>query len=214
MDIPINVRVHCSDGLAGHSSCIIVNPLTRTVTHFVLRPRSMLDVEKLVPVALIKESNPDMILLRCPLSEIVNLDSFNKGHFLGYEVDDPSLGDDSDSKYTPGRIMAWPYSAVAGYGYSSPITAYVVEEQIPIDECPIHRGAEVEATDGWVGRVYEFLVNPESSAITHLVLRENHFWNNKSVTIPVSQIKTIETDRVYLKLDREAVKNLTHLPVH
>ncbi|MFN8439681.1 MAG: PRC-barrel domain-containing protein [Caldilineaceae bacterium] len=207
MDIPINVEVHCVDGLAGHSSCIILNPLTRIVTHFVLHRQTMFGGEVLVPVALIKESTPDLILLRCQLHELATLEPFNKGHFLGYKEDEISPNMKS------GRIMAWPYAVYAGYGYGYPGATYVLEEQIPLDECTIHRGSQVEATDGWVGKVNEFLVNPENSHITHLVLRENHFWGDKAVTIPVSEIAKIETDVVRLKLSRKEVTELPHLQI-
>jgi hypothetical protein len=33
MDIPMNVRVYCTDGECGRSARLIVNPVTRTVTH-------------------------------------------------------------------------------------------------------------------------------------------------------------------------------------
>ena len=211
MDIPLNVEVHCADGIAGHSSCIILNPATRTITHFVLRRQGILGDEELVPVTLIKESTPDLILLHCQLHELANLEHFNKGHFLGFEEDADAPDDGQISQYAKVNVMTWPY-----YSYSNgdPIGAYVEEEQIPANERPIHRGAQVEATDGWVGRVYEFLVKPENSAITHLVLRENHFWGDKSVTIPVAQIEQIDRDLVRLKLNREEVKKLPHIQIH
>lgn len=205
MDIPLDVEVHCGDGLAGHSTCIILNPLTRMITHFVLRRKGMLGEEALVPVEMIKESTPELILLNCSLNELVDLKPFFKGHFLGYEED----SEQPISAYANVRVMAWPY-----YGYGDPLGAYVTEEQIPPNECPIHRGSQVEATDGWVGKVSEFLVKPENSYITHLVLRENHFWGNQSVTIPVAQIARIEKDLVRLKLNQEEVKGLPHLEAH
>jgi hypothetical protein len=50
----------------------------------------------------------------------------------------------------------------------------------------------VRATDGRVGRVDEFLVDPESGNITHLCLRKDHLWGDKLVCIPVSEIDLIE----------------------
>lgn len=48
------------------------------------------------------------------------------------------------------------------------------EERIPPDELAIHRGAMVEASDGPVSQLDEFLVDPSDSKITHLILREGH----------------------------------------
>ena len=39
MDIPIDVEVICTDGPGGHSSAIVLNPVTREVTHFAVRRR-------------------------------------------------------------------------------------------------------------------------------------------------------------------------------
>jgi len=43
----------------------------------------------------------------------------------------------------------------------------------------VRRGTRVEATDGHVGHVDEFVVNPENGHITHSVMREGHLWGKK-----------------------------------
>jgi hypothetical protein len=62
--------------------------------------------------------------------------------------------------------------------------------------------------------VDEFLVDPENDVITHLVLREGHLWGKKDVTIPVSEIKKIAEEAVYLKLDKKAIESLPTIPVN
>ena len=86
-------------------------------------------------------------------------------------------------------------------------------EHIPVGEVAIRRGTSVEATDGRIGKVDEFLVHPENDVITHLVLREGHLWGKKDVTIPVSEIDKIAEEAVYLKLDKKAVEALPTVPV-
>ncbi len=95
------------------------------------------------------------------------------------------------------------------------ITIYetVEDQQIPLGELAICRGTQVEATDGHVGHVDEFLVNPENSRITHLVMREGHLWGQKDVIIPLSAIDENREDTVFLKLDKEQVEALPTLPV-
>ena len=87
-------------------------------------------------------------------------------------------------------------------------------KQIPADELAIHRGTQVEARDGHIGQVSEFLVNPTTGHITHLVLKEGILWNKKAVTIPAAQVDRIEQDTVYLKLDKKAVEALPSIPVN
>ena len=51
----------------------------------------------------------------------------------------------------------------------------------------MHPGASVEATDGQVGRVQEFVIDPQNNRVTHLVLHEGHLWGKKDVTIPLDR---------------------------
>jgi sporulation protein YlmC with PRC-barrel domain len=71
----------------------------------------------------------------------------------------------------------------------------------------------VEATDGHVGRVDEFVVDAGTGHITHLVLREGHLWGQKDVSISISEIGRIEADVVYLKLDKAGIDALPTIPV-
>jgi len=77
----------------------------------------------------------------------------------------------------------------------------------------VHRGARVKATDGRVGRVDGFLVEPETGNITHLVLREGHLWDPKDVTIPVSEISYVKEDVIHLKLDKHSIVSLPAIPL-
>jgi hypothetical protein len=84
-------------------------------------------------------------------------------------------------------------------------------ETIPLDELAMCRGDRVEATDGRVGRIDEFLVDPETMRITHLVMREGHLWGQKDVTIQVSQIDRITDGTVYLRLSKQQIEELPAL---
>jgi sporulation protein YlmC with PRC-barrel domain len=101
----------------------------------------------------------------------------------------------------------WPYAM-----YET-LPMALEHERIPAGEVVIRRGTSVEATDGAVGKVDEFLVDPEDDSISHLVLREGHLWGKKDVTIPVSEIDKITDEAVYLKLDKETIETLPTVPV-
>jgi uncharacterized protein YifN (PemK superfamily) len=72
----------------------------------------------------------------------------------------------------------------------------------------------VEATDGYVGHVDEFVVNPENGHITHLVMREGHLWGKKDVILPLSAMGDTHDDTVFLKLDKHQIASLPIFPVH
>jgi sporulation protein YlmC with PRC-barrel domain len=86
-------------------------------------------------------------------------------------------------------------------------------ERVPPGELAIRRGAPVRATDGRVGRVDEFLIDPANEHITDLVLREGHLWGQKDMTIPISEIDRFEDDIVYLNLDKEQIEALPTIAV-
>jgi sporulation protein YlmC with PRC-barrel domain len=83
---------------------------------------------------------------------------------------------------------------------------------IPPGDLAVRRGARVQATDGRVGQVEEFLVDPDSGYITHLRLRESRRWGDRGVCVPVSEIAEIREDVVYLKADKKAVKSMSCIP--
>ncbi len=196
MDTPIDAKVQCVDGPCGKSTRVVLNPTSDEVTHLVVRERSLPHAERLVPMNLVMEAAPEMIRLRCTEKEFGELDSFVETAVIKEDVRD----------YAPG-------AANEPYVVPDSTEVKVEEESVPANELAVRRGARVEATDGQVGQVDEFLIDPRTGRISHLVLREGHLWGQKDVTIPVSEIDVIAEDAVYLKLDRESVEALPAVPV-
>jgi uncharacterized protein YrrD len=199
MDIPVYADVQCADGPCGRSTYVIINPTTQQVTHVVIEERGFLHTERLVPLELVIESTPDLIRLHCTKDELATLETFIETEYV--------QGDLADFDYAADEYLMWPY--VIPESMMVPLD----HERVPPGELAVRRGARVEATDGRVGRVDEFLVDPTSEHITHLVLREGHLWGQRDVTIPVSQIERIEEGAVYLKLDRKRIGALPTIPV-
>ncbi len=104
--------------------------------------------------------------------------------------------------------LVWPYQVP-----DVTQTLAVRHKRVPHGELAVQRGARVRASDGRIGRVDEFLVDPEDGHITHLILREGHLWGQKDVTIPVSEIERIEENTVYLKLNKRDVGKLRAVPI-
>jgi len=196
MDMPVNAEVRCADGVCGQSVCVIVNPVTRQITHLVVAEENFLHTQRLVPVDLVIDSTPHLIHLRCVKADLAAQKPFVETEYI--------QGDMAYSIYVANQYTMWPYVI--------PETLPIEHIHIPPGELAVRRGAQVQATDGRVGQVDEFLVNPVNGYITHLVLREGHLWGQKDVTIPVSQIERIEENTVYLKLDRHSIEALPTVP--
>lgn len=208
MDIPLDVEVDCTDEPCGRSTALVLNPVTREITHFVVATEGLLHSEYLVPIDQIEKSEPDCIQLWCSHRVLASMEPFHKVKFISLDkIDNP--GKDAPADLPVARpAWIWPYLTAEGkYG------TYANVEHIPHGELAVHRGAKVEATDGRIGQVDELLVNPKNSHITHLILREGHLWGQKDIIVPIAAIDRIEANHVYLKLDKAAVAALPAIPV-
>ena len=69
-------------------------------------------------------------------------------------------------------------------------------------------GYHIEATDGIVGHVCDFLMDGKSWGISHLVVKTGHRFTGKEVQIPVSQVDRISYTQstVFVKLTKDAVE--------
>lgn len=201
MDIPVNAKVNCTDGECGRSTYVIVNPVTKQVTHLVVKENHSPNTERMVPVKWIEETGPDIVLLKCDREKFATMSNFVETEYLREELPE--------------------YDHMAGGYFLLPFvvpkvtkTLGVKHRSIPLGELAVKRGAAVYATDGHVGQVDEFLVDPKDGHITHLVMRNSHPWGQKEVTFSISEIDQIDRDGVHLKLDKHAVEALPKIPVY
>jgi sporulation protein YlmC with PRC-barrel domain len=75
------------------------------------------------------------------------------------------------------------------------------------------KGYHLQASDGIIGHVCDFMMDPQSWAIRQLVIKIGHRFSGKEVEIPVSKVDRISYDEstVYVNLTMETVEQaLTH----
>lgn len=198
MDIPVDVEVFCTDGLCGRSTGVVLKRNNEEVTHLVVKEKDAPHEEILVPVAAVRATTPDSIDLSYTRSKVDALQRFMETDYVQVHI----------PHYAGGAY------SLAPYDYAGAEILPVKHRAIPDGELAVRRGARVKATDGYVGRVDEFLMDPQNDHITHLVLREGHLWGKREVTIPVSRIDSIEDDIVRLKIDKRTIESLPAVPVH
>jgi sporulation protein YlmC with PRC-barrel domain len=183
----IGAEASCSDGPCGEVRRFVIDPATEAVTHLVIEPKHGDETGRLVPMDLI-DTTTGAIRLRCTIAEFNNLDPSEE------------------------RDLA----QVAGIGYAMPggpptgipgPVQYVVEDVIPVGEVEVSPGDPVHATDGEIGRVQGFLVDPGDHRVTHVLLREGHLWGRKEVSIPASAVTGVE-DGIRLNLTKQQVQDL------
>jgi uncharacterized membrane protein/sporulation protein YlmC with PRC-barrel domain len=194
-NLSLNAKVICQDGLAGKSTHLVVNPATGQITYVVVQRED--DHEYVVPVDKVTDTGVKRIVLNCSIEELKQFTPYEEVHYVH-----------NDSKTYENADLVLPYSVPMATDFIE-----LDESNIPADQVAINRGTGVEATDGWVGNVDEFIVSPKSGKITHLVLREGHFWGKKTITLPLTTVDRVFDDTVYLKIDKATLKELPTVPV-
>jgi sporulation protein YlmC with PRC-barrel domain len=206
VNLPMNAGVECSDGECGVSTHVIINPVTKKVTHLVVKQKELPHTERMVPVEWVTQTTSNLIQLDCTKEKFGHQDPFVDTEFIKIEPLD--LHQYEPAPLPGGTYMYWPYSIPGLEHY-----ARVEHERVPPGELAVRRGAQVEAADGHVGQVDEFLVDPSDERITHLIMREGHLWGQKDVSIPLSAIDRIEEDTVHLKLSKDEIEALPAIPI-
>ena len=201
INIPVNAGVECTDGVCGVSTHIVINPISKKITHLVVKQREFPHIERMVPVEWITQTTSNLIQLECTKEEFSHQETFTETEYV--KLDPVDLPPVALAPFTGETYFYWPYSVPESERYIP-----VEHERVPPGELAIRRGAQVKATDGHVGQVDEFLVDPRDEHITHLIMREGHLWGQKDVSIPISNIKLIAENTVYLKLSKDEVKAL------
>ncbi len=202
LDIPLNAPVECVDGPCGHSRAVLLNPVNNQITHMILRESGVFGSDRKVPLEFVTEGTPLRIRLGCTKAQLADMPPFVATEYLP--------GPTAWGQYSGGGILLWPYVTLNPGMDGTPIN----HEQIPFGELVIHRGSRVQATDGHIGQVDELVVNAGNDGITHIVLREGHFWNQREIAIPIGQIARIDEDTVYLTLSKQQIADLPTVPVH
>ena len=199
-DIPLNTNVQCSDVSCGKSTNVILNPVTYKVTHMALEDKKLPDnPTRLVPVSKVASATPDQIILNCTRDEVVKMDPFIVTRFIQETREGMA--------YAFGGAYTSQY-VINDTGYDS-----VQEEEIPQDDLSVYCGMTVKASDGEVGKLDELVLDPKSGEITHLQMREGHLWGKKDVAIPMADVEFIESETIYLKIDKAGVKALPAVKV-
>ncbi|MCB0170450.1 MAG: DUF1269 domain-containing protein [Anaerolineae bacterium] len=198
-NIALNAKVECTDGHCGTSTQIIIDPVSKKLTHLVVQEQWVPHTEYLVPIDQIVETSRETIRLAFPKAELKGMKKFVQTEFIETDSMMPYYGEDT--------MMAWPYTI------PDRMRLPIEHERVPQGELAVHRGTYIQATDGPVGKVDEFLVDPDTGHITHLILRENHLWGRKVVALPLSTIDHTDDENVYLTIDKAAIGALPTIPV-
>ena len=164
-EIRIGATAPCTDGKAGSVVALVVDPVQRSLTHIVVRQRHHLDAfEWLVPVGMVQSATHE---------DITGWhDQRVGGHGAVHQEraicrsPPPRLCGVAERRI---YVALMPPRAAAGQWQNS------MKRFLRL----VHRGVKVFATDGAIGEVGEFVIDPGTGHITHIVLQQGHMWHKR-----------------------------------
>lgn len=205
LEIVMDGPARCLDGTCGRVAGLVFNPHTGVVTHIILHKEALLQQEFLAPLDLVIRSSDDTLHVNCRSWEVANLKPFHQTTFIPVDpVDYPHV-----PRAIEDATYEWPMSRTRD-GYALALD----REEVPEEEQALHRGTIVQARDGKIGYVREFILEPDNNRMLYLVLRRGRLWGRRDVVVPVSAVDHITDETVYLTLDKKAVGELPRIPAH
>jgi sporulation protein YlmC with PRC-barrel domain len=215
MRLELGTPVRCTDKPYGELADLVVDPISKRVTHLVVRPSNQEALEtRLVPIELVEGGEEGSeISLRCTIEDVNGLEPVQEYTFLRLRE---SAADDPNWDIGVQDVLASPYyEADPGLGYTGyPPDLGLTYDRVPKGEVEIRRSSDVYSADEHhLGEVDGFLVDGDAH-ITHLILERGHLWGRREVTIPIGAVAKVETDVVTLSLLKDQVGGLPSVRVH
>jgi hypothetical protein len=199
-----------SDGYRGEVRAAVIDPVAAVVTHLVVEPEGRSGLARLVPLNLAEaeadtddddvRATPGKLRLRCTEAEFMNLDAAEE-----------TLAEFAVGQTVPVQLLppGWRGTGepVAEGGDIPRIPERETVDVIPPGEVEEHGGDHVHATDGDIGQLHAFRIDPPSGRVTHVLLGEGHLWGRKEVAIPFEKITGFEQG-IRLSLTKKEVQDL------
>jgi hypothetical protein len=209
MRLALGSPVRCADAPFGELADVVVDPISRRVTHVVVEPERQHGRARAVPIAWLRDETDGLVLDRTT-HEVKALEPVQASEYLRVgQV--PALDPEHDIGVE--SFLALPiYGELDGLGAMVDYDphATVIYDRVPKGEVEIRRAsAVISADDHVLGSVDGFVVGRDG-AIGDLVLERGHLWGHREVVVPYGAVARVENDAVRLSITKEAVG---HLPV-
>lgn len=203
--VRIDAEVKCKDRDGGRVDRVIIDPVRRRITHWVIRlPQGERVV---IETPAIAEAHQEWLKLDLSYDELRAAPLFL---FTDYSL--PSAEWSPLEGYRHADVL-WP-SHQAKYLNSdlSPGPLPIEHEALSPDEREVAEGSRVHCRDRECGRISEVLLSPETQKALGFVVRQG-FLFHRDVSIPMGWIERIDAEGVHLKMTSKQVDELAqHFP--
>src|SRR3954451_23552621 len=212
MRLDLGSGVHCTDAAFGELADVIVDPISRRVTHLVVEPHGHHERARLVPIDRVQPAG-DGLALDYSIADVEALEPL---HESAYMRAGGTVAADPDWDLGIEDVLALPlYQELNGMGTAIDPDPHVIVsyDRIPKHEVEIRRSSAVLSTDGHhLGEVEGFLVGGGETA--DIVLARGHLWGRREIVIPASAVERVQNDSITLSLTKQQVGALDVRHVH
>ena len=212
MKLELGGVVACSDGPFGELADVVVDPVSRRVTHLVVQPHHRHDQARLVAIDRVRAAD-EGLTLDCSIADVEALDPVHESAYLRvgeFPVADPGWEVGTQD------VLALPvYQEMDGMGTVIDPDPHVMfnYDRIPEHEVEIRRSSGVMSADGHhLGHVEGFLVGAGQTA--DIVLERGHLWGRREIVIPAAAVERVQNDSITLSLTKQQVGALDVRRVH
>lgn len=202
-----------NDEEIGKLSRVVLDPVSREVTHIVIEKGLLFPEDKVVPIDMVDTSREDKITLESGIDNFDELTPFEQTYFVdASEVDwdqTTTTTRGPDYGYTPAYYYYPPFGGFAGYaGYAYASRPVETERNIPEDTIPLQEGVDVISADGEkVGSVEQIFVDSETNQTTHFLISSGVLFKERKL-VPIHWVQNILEDAIHLAVSSRLLNNL------
>jgi sporulation protein YlmC with PRC-barrel domain len=193
----LGAETFCSDGACGEITRVVLDPVTRVVSHLVVEPKHRQGLGRMISWVLLDVSTAG-ILLKCTSAEFDAFDHAEETVFL------PGTG--GRVAYVAGHPLPQPYDGLVDV--IGEVPQPVTYDTIPQGEVELRGEELVEATDGEIGRVRGLGVDWDSGHVVYLLVHESHVWGRRELAIPIEDVAVI-ADGIRLNIAKGEVQKMS-----
>lgn len=211
MQFKEGATVVTSDGSdVGEIDRVVLDPMTKEVTHLVVRKGFLLTRDKVVPIDAVTTTSEERVIIQ-DVDDLDTLSDFEETYYI-------RVGDGGPQAiFPPGYVRPYYWYPPAGStwwaaarvpNYPPPPYVQGVRRNIPAGTVPLKEGASViTADDDHVGNVERVLAEPTQDRATHLLISQGLLPKETKV-VPTSWITRVAENEVHLAVTSGLIERL------
>ncbi len=193
----------------GHVDRVVIDPITKEVTHIVVRKGLLLTEDKVVPTSLIGSAQEDRVMLLGGANGLKDMPVFEEKHFIPVHESELRHRAPRPEHAAP---LYW-YAPTGGVPMGSFIPRepeYVVktEQHIPEGTVALKEGASViSADEQHVGNLEQVFTDSRTDRATHILISKGLLLKERKL-VPTTWIKSVTEDEVRLAVGSPTLEEL------